>query len=69
MRNGQEEENKGSIIKQGNTRHRYNRGVGGKDGGKKEREREKKKVKKREGTDRDNIEVTQINSLYSRIMI
>lgn len=34
------------------------------------RKREKgKRKKKREGTGRDNIEVTQINSLYSRIMI
>jgi len=40
-----------------------------KDGSKKERESEKKKVKKREGRGRDDTEVTQINSLYSRIMI
>lgn len=68
MRNGQEEKNKASIIKQKYKRE-VQQGGGGKDGGKKEREREKKKVKKREGTGRDNIEVTQINSLYSRIMI
>lgn len=46
MRNGQEEKNKGSIIKQKYKRE-VQQGGGGKDGGKKEREREKKKEKGR----------------------
>lgn len=56
------------IIKK-EIRERGTTGEKKKDGSKKERESEKKKVKKREGTGRDDTEVTQINSLYSRIMI
>ena len=62
MRNGKEEKNKGSIIKQGNMREWYNRGKKKKKKGwKQERESEKKKVKKREGRGRDDTEVTQIH--------
>ena len=56
------------IIKK-EIRERGTTGEKKKDGSKKERESEKKIVKKREGTGRDDTEVTQINSLYSRIMI